>query len=124
MLKRPVYLRNPDHINAHFLVCFIALTMIRLIQYRVLKYQGIGTINEEGWESGITAERIKEALAAFQADLQPGGLCRLTRPSDDFKLIMESFDVDAELRLPTISDMHKLKYSFDRVVMQGNLQNV
>ena len=121
---RPVYLRNPDHINAHFLVCFIALTMIRLIQYRVLKYQGIGTINEEGWESGITAERIKKALADFQADLQPGGRCRLTRPSDDFKLIMESFDVNAELRLPTISDMHKLKYSFDRVVIQGNLQNV
>ena len=121
---RPVYLRNPDHINAHFLVCFIALTMIRLIQFRILKYQGKDTLNEDGWESGITADRIKKALAAFQGDLQPGGRFRLTRPSDDFKLILESFDVDADLRLPNISDMHKLKYSFDRMVMQGNLRNV
>jgi transposase len=29
---RPVYLSNHDHINAHFLTCFIALTIIRIIQ--------------------------------------------------------------------------------------------
>jgi len=111
---RPVYVSNPDHINAHFLICFIALTMIRLIQYRVLKHQGKGTMNEDGWESGITAERIKKALAAFQADILPGGRCRLTKPSDDLKLILESFNINANLRLPTISDLHNLKYSFDR----------
>lgn len=118
---RPVYVSNPDHINAHFLVCFIALTMIRLIQYRILTHQGKSTMNEDGWESGLTAERIKNALVAFQADLQPGGRYRLTRPSDDLKLIMESFNINADLRLPTISDLHKLKYTFDRMVIQGNL---
>jgi hypothetical protein len=55
----------------------------------------------------------KYALAAFQADLQPGGRYRLTKPSDDLKLILESFNVNADLRLPTISDLRKLKYSFD-----------
>lgn len=118
---RPVYVSNPDLINAHFLVCFIALTMIRFIQYRVLTHQGKNTMNEDGWESGLTAERIKKALVAFQADLQPGGRCRLTRPSDDLKLILESFNINTDLRLPTISDLHKLKYTFDRVVIQGNL---
>lgn len=29
---RPVYVRNEDHINAHFLTCFIALAIIRIIQ--------------------------------------------------------------------------------------------
>lgn len=29
---RPVYVRDHDHINAHFLTCFIALTILRLIQ--------------------------------------------------------------------------------------------
>lgn len=71
-------------------------------------------MNEDGWESGITAERIKKALNGFQADLQPGGLCRLTRPTDDMKLILESFNINDDLRMPTISDLHKLKYSFDR----------
>ena len=78
-------------------------------------------MNEDGWESGITAERIKKALVAFRADIQPGGRCRLTKPSDDLKLILESFNINADLRLPTISDLHKLKYAFDRMVMQGNL---
>ncbi|MDH7525300.1 MAG: hypothetical protein QHH10_08325, partial [Peptococcaceae bacterium] len=75
---------------------------------------GKSTMNEDGWESGITADRIKKALAAFQADLQPGGRYRLTKPSDDLKLILESFNINADLRLPTISELRKLKYSFDR----------
>lgn len=111
---RPVYVRIDEHINAHFLICFIALTMIRLIQYRVLKHQGKDTMNEDGWESGLTADRIKKALNIFQADLQPGGYCRLTRPTDDMKLILESFNINDDLRLPTLSDLRKLKYSFDQ----------
>ena len=111
---RPVYVRNPEHINAHFLICFIALTIIRLIQYRVLKYQGKSTMNEDGWESGITAERFKKALVSFNSGLQPGGRYRLTKPSDDLELILESFNINAALRMPTISDLHKLKYSFDQ----------
>jgi hypothetical protein len=58
-----------------------------------------------------------KALNDFQSDLQPGGHCRLTKPSDDLKLILESFNINADLRLPTISDLHQLKYSFDRMVM-------
>jgi transposase len=111
---RPVYVSKDDHINAHFLICFIALTMVRLIQYRVLKHQGKSTMNEDGWESGITADRIKKALAGFQADLQPGGFYRLTRPTDDMKLILESYGINEALRLPTISGLHKLKYAFDQ----------
>ncbi len=36
---RPVFVRSAEHINAHFLICFIALTMVRLIQYKILKSQ-------------------------------------------------------------------------------------
>lgn len=111
---RPVYVSKEDHINAHFLTCFIALTMVRLIQYKVLKHQGKSTMNEDGWESGLTADRIKKALAGFQADLQPGGFYRLTRPTDDMKLILGSYGINEDLRLPTTSGLHKLKYAFDR----------
>ena len=111
---RPVYLRNPDHINAHFLVCFIALTMIRLIQYRVLKYQGIGTINEEGWESGVSAENIKKALLSFQADSLPGGYYRLTKPNENLQLVLKSLEINDDVRLPTVSELRQFKYSFDK----------
>ena len=32
LTARPVYLSRPDHIEAHFLVCFVALTIVRLMQ--------------------------------------------------------------------------------------------
>jgi transposase len=114
---RPVYVRTPEHINAHFLVCFIALTMIRLIQYRVLKHLGKDTLNEDGWESGVTAAGIKDALGSFQADALPGGYYRLTKPNADMKLILESMGADADLRLPRAAEIRKLKKAVDAAGM-------
>jgi transposase len=114
---RPVYVRTQEHINAHFLICFIALTMIRLIQYRVLKHLGKDTLNEDGWESGVTADSIKEALGSFRADQIPGGYYRLTKPNENMRLIMESMGVDADLRLPTITDIRSLKKMMDEAGM-------
>lgn len=111
---RPVYVRTPEHINAHFLICFIALTMIRLIQYKVLKFQGKDALNEDGWEAGVTANRIKKALLSFQADALPGGYYRLTKPTEDLQLILDSLGIHADLRLPNVSELRQLKYSFDK----------
>ena len=36
---RPVYVRTEEHIRAHFLICFIALVIIRLIQHKYLMSQ-------------------------------------------------------------------------------------
>ena len=116
---RPIFVRTPEHINAHFLVCFIALIMLRLIQHRALKFQGKNTLNEDGWESGVTADRIKEALGSFQADALPGGYYRLTQPNDDMRLILDSFGIDASLRIPTAHDLRKLKLAFDKAGLTG-----
>jgi transposase len=115
---RPVYVQTPEHINAHFLICFVALAMIRLIQHKVLRHQGKDTLNENGWEAGITADRLKKALLDFKADALPGGYYRLSKPSDDLKLLLAVFGIDADLRLPTISALHRLKHSFDKAVLQ------
>ncbi|MDI6600749.1 MAG: hypothetical protein QME46_03080, partial [Thermoanaerobacteraceae bacterium] len=77
-------------------------------------FQGKDTVNEDGWEAGITAERIKNALASFKADALPGGYYRLTKPTEDLQLILESLDIHADLRLPTVSELRQLKYSFDK----------
>jgi len=110
---RPVRMHTPEHINAHFLICFIALTMMRLIQYRVLAHLGKDTLNEDGWESGVTAERIRVALCSFQADALPGGYYRLTKPNDDMKMILDSMGLDGALRLPTMTELRKLKKAID-----------
>jgi transposase len=114
---RPVYVRTPEHINAHFLICFIVLTMIRVIQHRVLSYLGKDTHYKNGWESGLSACRIKDALEAFQADALPGGYFRLTLPNSDMRLILASIGVDPDLRLPSVMMLRGLKKSFASMLL-------
>jgi hypothetical protein len=111
---RPVYVSTPEHINAHFLICFIALTMIGLIQYRVLKYQGKEEIGTDSWEAGVTAERIKSSLLTFKADSLPRGYYKLTEIPEDLNLILKALGISINLILPTISDLRQLKYSIDK----------
>ncbi len=111
---RPVFVRTPEHINAHFLICFIALTMIRIIQFRIIKSQGKDTLNLDGWESGLSADKIQNTLRKWQTDALPGGYHRLTKPDGDLKLILDAFGIDGDLRLPTDKELRQLKFSFDK----------
>lgn len=43
LTARPVYLSRPDHIEAHFLICFVALTIVRLMQLAVRERRGNST---------------------------------------------------------------------------------
>ena len=114
---RPVFVSNADHIDAHFLTCFIALTMIRLIQCKILKHLCKQAIDEDGWESGLSADRIRQALLSFQADALPGGYFRLTKPSADLQLILDALGIDDDLRLPTVKDLRQLKLHFDKATV-------
>jgi len=114
---RPVFVRTPEHINAHFLTCFIALTMIRIIQHKILKSLGKTTGSTENWESGLSAERIQNALNGWKADPLPGGYYRLTKPSADFNLIANAFGFHPDIRLPIEPDLRKLKSSIDKAAM-------
>ena len=109
---RPVFVRTPEHINAHFLTCFIALTMLRLIQHKILLHQGKPTNSTEEWESGLSAERIQSALRDWCADPLPSGYFRMSKLSEDLELILYALRIHADLRLPTAKDLRSLKYSF------------
>lgn len=105
---RPVRVWTDEHINAHFLICFIALTVIRLIQYKILKMENKSTLNVDGWEQGLTAEKIKVALQEYQCSIDKNGVCLLTGISEELLKIFKAFDVKYELETPTITDLNKL----------------
>jgi len=44
--SRPVYLTRQEHIEAHFLICFVSLVLIRLLQERLDKKYSTGQIIE------------------------------------------------------------------------------
>jgi transposase len=111
---RPVFVRIQEHINAHFLICFIALTMIRIIQHKLLVAKGKETKGARDWETGLSADKIKRALDCFAADALPGGYFRLSKPGADIDMIMDAIGVAADLRIPTEHDLRQLKYAIDK----------
>ena len=61
---RPIYLNKREHIRAHFLICFMSLVIIRLIQHSM-------------GEERLSAERIAEALRRAECLMERGGYIRL-----------------------------------------------
>ena len=105
---RPIYVWTEEHIKAHFLICFIALTIIRIIQYKILKYENKSTLNVDGWEQGLTAEKIKEALNSLKACSDKNGVCLISTPAEEIKKIVKSLGLEMP-DLTTIDKIDKFK---------------
>ena len=107
---RPVYVWTKEHINAHFLICFIALTIIRIIQFKVLKYEGKPTLNVDGWEQGITAEKLKEELNKFEADQFDDNSYKLRKPTDEINKLLKIYGIDKfNFLLPSKKEIRTLR---------------
>lgn len=64
LYARPVFVSKNEHIRAHFLICFVALLVIRIIQHRM-------------GEKALSAERIARALGAATCQVLKGGIIHL-----------------------------------------------
>lgn len=64
LYARPVFVRKNEHIHAHFLICFVALLIIRIIQHRMGK-------------KALSTERIARALVAATCRVVKGGIIHL-----------------------------------------------
>ena len=98
---RPVYVRTPQHIEAHMIICLIALTMLRMIQFKICQ-SGLVKKNEDAalWSMGLSAHRIQRALNKWKVDSLPNDYYRFADLDDsDLKLILDAFDVHIPLKL-------------------------
>ncbi len=111
---RPIHVWTEEHIKAHFLICFIALTIVRLIQYKVLKLENKNTLNVDGWEQGITPEEIKEALCNFKGCTDKNGVCLISSPKKEIQKILDSLGLETP-DLTTIDRIDKFKNSLKKV---------
>lgn len=64
LYARPVFVNKNEHIRAHFLICFVALLIVRIIQHRM-------------GEKALSAERIARALRAATCRVLKGGIIHL-----------------------------------------------
>lgn len=108
---RPIYVRTPEHIQAHLMICFIALTMMRILQYKIKPALPKDNA-DRNWTYGLSGERLSGALRGWLVDLLPGDYYRmLIAGEDDLRMILKGLDVDLPCKLFTRGDLRNLKAS-------------
>lgn len=108
---RPIYVRNRDHIEAHLLICMIALVVLRLIHKRIIDYSGIKDI-EKNWVTGINDERIVDALRKWTVEDMDGNLFRMNNVNNtDLQKILNAFQVKIPEKFFTRQELKSLKKS-------------
>jgi len=109
---RPLYVRNPDHVKAHLLICMMALTVMRIIQNRIVKSGVVQSAKQEevSWTMGLSGERIQRALNKWQVDLLPGDYYRFMNIGDpDLKLILDAFCIEIPPKFYRRAELKQIK---------------
>ena len=107
---RPIFVRTPEHVNAHLLICMIALIALRIIQKRILDSGLVRTDSDAYWSSGLNASRIQTALNKWKVDTLPGDLYRFMDVDDpDLKLILDAFNVHIPPKLFRLAELKSIK---------------
>ena len=110
---RPVFVNTPGHIHAHLLVCFIALTMMRLMQRRIAAAESKPDAGGDlKWTYGMSGERLSAALREWQALRQPGEYYQMLNSSgEDIRRVLSALGVGSGKRIYTKGGIAALKSS-------------
>ena len=108
---RPVFVNTPEHIHAHLLVCFIALTMMRLVQRRIAMAEPRpGAGGDLRWSYGMSGERLSKALREWQVLCQPGEYYQMLNASgEDIRRVLSALGVACGRRIYTKGGIAALK---------------
>ena len=94
---RPINVRLEDHIDAHFLICFISLVIIRILQKKV----------DEKYSLKSLLEKIKN----FQCTHETGNLYKFIGYKPEIKYLNEKLELTLDKKYDTRKNIKKiLKY--------------
>ena len=108
---RPVFVNTPEHIHAHLMVCFIALTMMRLVQRKIAAAE---TKKDDGgdlkWSYGMPGSRLSAALRDWQVCELPQEYYMMQNASgEDIRRILSAFGIKNENQIYTKGELAALK---------------
>ena len=106
---RPLYVRTPEHVDAHLLTCMIALVMMRIIQKHI-RDLAINKKDDVYWNVGMSGERIQAALNKWKVDALPDDLYRFMDVDDpDMSLILKAFNIEIPAKLYRRTELKEIK---------------
>lgn len=109
---RPIYVNTPEHIQAHLMICFMALTMMRLIQHKISKSLPEKTGKDLNWSYGLPGKRLSKALLDWQVEQLSDEYFRMINTdSADLKIILSAVGLAFPSMLFTRGDLRCLKSS-------------
>ena len=113
---RPIFVRNKEHIEAHLIVCMIALLILKIIQKKIVGSNLVKSKTKSNkklsWQMGLTGERIQRALHKWTIDKLPGDYYRFNNLDDsDLKLILDAFKIKIPVKLYRKLELKNLKTS-------------
>lgn len=91
---RPVYVSDYDHINAHFLTCFIALTILRLIQQKT--------------DGKYSAKKILDCLNKIQCCNEEENIYLFNYRNEISDELGDAFGIDFTKKRLTLSEIKKV----------------
>jgi len=107
---RPVFVRTKEHINAHLILCFISLLILRIMQYKIKESGFVSLDSSKYWQEGMSAERIMTALNKWTIDKMNDEYYRFNNINDlDLSIILKSFGIDIPAKLYKPADLKKIK---------------
>ena len=111
---RPINVRTKEHIQAHLLICMIALIVIRVIQYKIKQSEEFKPNLELDWETRLSADRIVNALNKWTVDRLPEDYYRFNfLNDDDLSLIIKSFNINIPKKLYRRSELKDIKMNIE-----------
>jgi transposase len=109
---RPIYVNTPEHIQAHLMICFMALTMMRVLQHKLKTNMSEETTKDLNWSYALPGHRLAEALRSWFVDELPGDLFRMQNAdTKDLLLILNALQINLPIKLYTRGDLRSLKSS-------------
>ncbi len=107
---RPIYVRTPEHVNAHLLICLISLILLRIIQKKLKDYSGRNLPKDLNWSTGMSANRVQAALNKWKVDALPDDLFRFMDIDDpDLALILKAFEIEIPAKLYRRAELKTIK---------------
>ena len=92
---RPVYVKNKDHVEGHFLVCFIALLISRILEMKL--------------DNKYSIRRIQESLKSATCREVTNGIYSLNKQNENYRKIEDLFKVEMNYKNIRIETLRKYR---------------